>query len=120
MGIGKVLNDPVSDDTSSYPNSGATATTGFSQVHIFHPEEADAFHREISERTSGCTIEQLEQVNRELMDQIWSSRNESNRMTVLRDLHMIFNTTIADIENEQGLGKSSQHLPDAQRFYGSQ
>jgi hypothetical protein len=62
----------------------------------------------LTDGTSGCTIEQLEQINRELMDKIWKSRHEWNRHTVVGHLGSVFNEVILDIEQIQGVGSSSQ------------
>lgn len=113
MGLPNLLNDTgLSETPSSIRNSGgsATTTTTSSQLPIVHEEEIRAFQRELTERTSGCTIEQLEQINRELMDHIWTSKHEWNRMKVLNQLAQIFNETIRDIEEEQGVAQSSQDL----------
>lgn len=71
----------------------------------------DAFLEFMTDKTSGCTIEQLEQINRELMDEIWRSRNEWNRLTVLNHVKSVFNLTIDDIERMQGMGPLSQTRP---------
>lgn len=62
----------------------------------------------MTDGTSGCTVEQLEQINRELMDEIWKSRHEWNRHAVVVHLGGVFNDTIGDIEQIQGVGSSSQ------------
>ncbi|QUC18666.1 uncharacterized protein UV8b_02907 [Ustilaginoidea virens] len=62
----------------------------------------------LTDGTSGCTIEQLEQINRELMDEIWKSRHEWNRHKVVGNLGKVFNDTIGDIETMQGVGPFSQ------------
>ena len=63
---------------------------------------------EVTDGTSGCTIEQLEQINRELMDEIWSSRHEWNRMKVLGRVTRVFNDTIGEMEITQGMDPLSQ------------
>ncbi|EFY98867.1 ATPase (AAA) domain protein [Metarhizium robertsii] len=62
----------------------------------------------LTDGTSGCTIEQLEQINRELMDEIWKSRHEWNRHAVVVHLGGVFNDVISDIEQIQAVGSSSQ------------
>ncbi|KAG6022866.1 hypothetical protein E4U41_002143 [Claviceps citrina] len=62
----------------------------------------------LTDRTSGCTIEQMEQINRELMDEIWKSRREWNRHRAVGNLSKVFNDTIGDIELSQGVGPLSQ------------
>lgn len=106
FGLPNILNDPVPDN-SLVRNSG-TSSSPSQQLPVVHEGQIQEFLEDLTERTSGCTIEQLEQINRELMDHIWLSRHEWNRMKVLNQLLKIFNDTIADIEEMQGLGQSSQ------------
>lgn len=61
----------------------------------------------ILDRTSGCTVDQLEQISREIMDYIWTSRHERNRARVINNLSKVFNSTMADMEQvQEGLGSS--------------
>ncbi|KAI1154207.1 hypothetical protein F4825DRAFT_197340 [Nemania diffusa] len=69
---------------------------------------ADFFLAELTKRTSGCTIEQLEQVNRELMSKLWETRGEHNRMKVLGIVTRVFNETMHDITEMQALLRLSQ------------
>lgn len=112
-GLPTILNDPASDN-SSIRNSGGSSMSS-QQLAVVHDGEIQQFLQHVTEQTSGCTIEQLEQINRELMDHIWLSRHEWNRMKVLNELAKIFNDTITDIEEIQGLGASSQEL-DTERM----
>ncbi|AEO69440.1 uncharacterized protein THITE_2119849 [Thermothielavioides terrestris NRRL 8126] len=80
--------------------SGSTAAS--SQQAIIHEGSVDEFLQTLADRTSGCSVEQLEQIYRELMDEIWKTRHEWNRMTVLNTLISVFNDTIGDIELVQG------------------
>lgn len=114
MDLPNILNDPGSGgNTPSIRHSGGSATTSSSQLFIVHDEEIKRFHLTMTERTSGCTIEQLEQINRELMDTIWATKHEWNRMQVLSQLHTVFNETISDIEEMQEIGQSSQDVNTA-------
>ncbi|TDZ68308.1 Tat-binding-like protein 7 [Colletotrichum trifolii] len=97
-----ILNDSTSDDIR---NSGSTSSQ---QQPVIHEGQVEQLLDELTDRTSGCTIEQLEQINRELMDEIWRTRHEWNRMKVLGDLTKVFNDTISDIEDIQGLFQPSQ------------
>lgn len=108
MGLPNLLNDTGNSDNSSIRNSGATATTSSPQLPIVHEEEIHVFRQDMVSSTSGCTIEQLEQINRELMVHIWASKHEWNRMAVLSQLRMIFNETITDIVGVQEVGQLSQ------------
>lgn len=112
--IGNILNSDENHSSghSSVRNSGVS-TTNSSQHQQAVVDEAGLtrFLDLIAEKTSGCTIEQLEQINRELMDEIWKTRHEWNRTKVLTGLRTVFNETIADIEVLQGLEASSQDQP---------
>jgi hypothetical protein len=66
-------------------------------------EEVGArFLKLVVDETSGATIEQLEQINRDLMDEVWRTRGEWNRTKVVTALTGVFNDTIKDIELCQG------------------
>lgn len=122
IGLPNLLNDTGPSDNSSVRNSGASATTASSsQLPIVHEEEISAFQQDMVSRTSGCTIEQLEQINRELMVRVWASKHEWNRMKVLTQLLTVFNETIADIEDVQVVGQSSQdaNAVRVRELYGS-
>lgn len=98
--------DGTGDESSlSVRNSGASSQQ---PTLLPHDGLVDNFLHDLTERTSGCTIEQLEQINRELMEEIWRTRGEGNRTKVLNDLASVFNDTIKDIENTQGLLQASQ------------
>jgi hypothetical protein len=60
------------------------------------------------EGSSGCSIEQLEQINRELMETLWKERGEYNRNLVADKLVHVFNQTITDIEDMQKVLAASQ------------
>jgi hypothetical protein len=63
---------------------------------------------EMTDKASGCTIEQLEQINRDVMSEIWRTRGEWNRMKVISHVTTVFNDTIGDIEQMQSMGPQSQ------------
>lgn len=64
--------------------------------------------RRLVDGSSGCSIEQLEQLNRELMETLWAQRGEWNRNVVAGALVDVFNETIADIEEMQKVAQASQ------------
>ncbi|KAK4241716.1 hypothetical protein C8A03DRAFT_12059 [Achaetomium macrosporum] len=86
-------------------SGGSTAS---SQQPIIDEGRVHEFLQTLADRTSGCSVEQLEQIYRELMDEIWKTRHEWNRMTVLNTLMSVFNDTIGDIELVQGALVDSQ------------
>ncbi|KEY70250.1 hypothetical protein S7711_04359 [Stachybotrys chartarum IBT 7711] len=103
LDIGTLLNEPQPGDQQSSRHSGSSASQPL-QIEGM----VENFLTEVTDGTSGCTIEQLEQINRDLMDEIWRSRHEWNRMRVLSHVTRVFNDTIGDIESMQGMGPLSQ------------
>ncbi|KYK60126.1 AAA family ATPase [Drechmeria coniospora] len=91
------------DEEAHLRNMGSSASQPLSVEGA-----VENFLVEVTDGTSGCTIEQLEQINRELMDEIWSSRHEWNRMKVLGHVTKVFNDTIGEIEVMQGMAPASQ------------
>ncbi|RVX74547.1 hypothetical protein B0A52_01673 [Exophiala mesophila] len=80
------------------------------QPNLIQVEErnVDNFHREISDKTSGLSVEQLEQVNSVLMDTLWRSRGEWDRSKVLVQVSDAFNEVMADMqESGQDFAPSS-------------
>lgn len=109
--IGNILNSEEKSNGSSGHSSlrQSNASTASSQPQLTIDESGlKLFLSRIVDVTSGCTVEQLEQINRELMDVIWKTRHQWNRAKVLSDLKAVFNETIADIEALQGFEQSSQ------------
>ena len=107
-GAGQPSQDLASQDPQLTRYSGSSASQG--------PPVEGAIENlllRLTDGTSGCTIEQLEQINRELMDEIWKSRHEWNRHTVVGNLTKVFNDTIGDIEYIQGMGPLSQKQSSA-------
>ncbi|KAK0711034.1 hypothetical protein B0H67DRAFT_491423 [Lasiosphaeris hirsuta] len=120
--LDNILNDDTPTTTTtttsssgpltSLRNSGVSTTS--SQQPIVHEGRVLEFHNMLADRTSGCSVEQLEQINRELMDEIWKTRSEWNRMSVLSTLNSVFNDTIGDIEFLQGKLNRSQSITTSQ------
>ncbi|KAK7739625.1 TAT-binding protein-like protein 7, AAA ATPase [Diatrype stigma] len=100
-----LLNDPSPDDESHRQS----ISSGSALVE-FDEGAASSFLEELTKRTSGCTIEQLQQINREIMAEIWRSRHENNRMKVYRSVTRVFNEAISDIESMQQMMILSQEL----------
>ncbi|KAF1841747.1 ATPase family AAA domain-containing protein 2 [Cucurbitaria berberidis CBS 394.84] len=71
-------------------------------------------HRNLVSSTSGCTLEQLEQINAALMDAIWKHRADYNRNVVLQKVKEAFNVIIEDIQAMQQILKCSQEELEAQ------
>lgn len=134
--LSNMLNSPVPGSAGGGGTTTATAaagaeaaarisgTPGSSQERqppsgmgaLIRVDETDAneFLKDLTEQTSGCTIEQLEQINRDLMDEIWRTKHVWNRDKVLGILRGVFNESVRDIEEVQGLGPSSQKRKNQQ------
>ena len=75
---------------------------------IIDPDLLNDFLKELVKRSSGLSVEQLEQVNASMMDVIWKTRGNWNRNQVLHKVKDAFNMTIADIEACQQIMGPSQ------------
>lgn len=107
-GLSNVVHTPatgsaVGSSSSNSQNARGGASTTSSQQPVIHAGRLIEFLDILADRTAGCSIEQLEQIYRELMDEIWKTRHEWNRMAVLSTLVSVFNDTIGDIESVQGV-----------------
>ncbi|KAI0202205.1 hypothetical protein F4808DRAFT_82591 [Astrocystis sublimbata] len=101
---------PDSSDQSKDPSSNdESQSQRLSQPQVEVDERSSSmFLTEITKRTSGCTIEQLEQINRDLMTKLWETRGEHNRMKVLSLVTRAFNETMNDMGAMQQLLQPSQ------------
>jgi SpoVK/Ycf46/Vps4 family AAA+-type ATPase len=78
---------------------------------ILDEGQLQMLHEMLVRSTSGCSVEQLEQVNAALMEAIWAHRGEYNRNVVMHRVQDAFNGIIADIQNMQKIMKASQESP---------
>jgi hypothetical protein len=99
-GIANLLNDSPIEPTSSQLSSQKDV--------IMESYFLEDLYRKLVDGSSGCSIEQLEQLNRELMDSLWAQRGEWNRNKVAANLVDVFNETIRDIEEMQRVLQASQ------------
>jgi SpoVK/Ycf46/Vps4 family AAA+-type ATPase len=65
-------------------------------------------HEQLTQRTSGCSVEQLEQINTGLMDSVWRLRGEWNRTRVTGQVIEAFNEVLEDMQAMQDMGPVSQ------------
>ncbi|ORY19717.1 hypothetical protein BCR34DRAFT_595178 [Clohesyomyces aquaticus] len=79
---------------------------------ILDESHLNKLHVDLVDKTSGLSLEQLEQVNAALMDAVWQNRAEYNRNVVLQKVADAFNHIIDDIQAMQEILKSSQEEPD--------
>jgi hypothetical protein len=87
-----ILNDPVPDPELVLDN-----------------ETLSEFHTELVKRSSGMSVEQLEQIMSALMTTIWDGRGKWNRNTLIDSLKETFNNIVADIEAIQSILDASGH-----------
>ncbi|RDL40558.1 Uncharacterized protein BP5553_00537 [Venustampulla echinocandica] len=99
-GIASIINNSSLEPTSSQLSS--------QKEFIIEAYFLDDLERRLVEGSSGCSIEQLEQINRELMETLWRQRGEWNRNKVAAELVSVFNATISDIEDMQRVLQASQ------------
>ncbi|KAH7360486.1 hypothetical protein BKA65DRAFT_186045 [Rhexocercosporidium sp. MPI-PUGE-AT-0058] len=99
-GFANLLNDSPIEPTSSQASSQKDII-----IDDFFVEELIT---RLVDGSSGCSIEQLEQINRELMETLWKMRGEYNRNQVVTALATMFNETITDIEEMQKVLAASQ------------
>ncbi|KAF1965102.1 AAA-domain-containing protein [Bimuria novae-zelandiae CBS 107.79] len=67
-----------------------------------------SLHKELVTRSSGCSLEQLEQINAALMETVWEDRREWNRNKTMHRITEAFNAIITDINETQKLQRQSQ------------
>ena len=63
---------------------------------------------EIVERTSGYSVEQLEQVYSAMMNKLWDTRGEWNRTRVCEDVGYVMREVLDDIMQMQDVGHASR------------
>lgn len=100
--MANLLNDPLEEGSQSELQSQKTPQVELSDT------SAEVLLAELTKRTSGCTIEQLEQINRDLMSTLWETRGEHNRVKVYNLITRVFNETMHDILEMQKIFQSSQ------------
>lgn len=98
--INALLNDPPAEDIRNSHGGNGEAPPQHSSLIVDEHAIAD-LHRQMVARSSGLSVEQLEQVMASLMDVIWQTRGEWNRTHVYAAVMKAFNETVLDIEHCQ-------------------
>lgn len=70
----------------------------------------EKFLTDIVIQSSGCSVEQLEQIYSALMDQIWKTRGDWNRIHVLKGLKGVFDDVLTDIKDIQDTAPGSMEI----------
>ncbi|KAJ5088187.1 hypothetical protein N7456_011803 [Penicillium angulare] len=103
---------PLFDGTSKAPNH---APSNLQSLLVDEPVPeleidiayVEYLHGQLTERTSGHSVEQLEQINTYLMDYVWHMRGEWNRTIVAKGVTEIFNEVLDDMQAVQEVGPTS-------------
>jgi hypothetical protein len=68
----------------------------------------DQLHLQLTQHTSGCSVEQLEQINTHLMDCLWKERGDWDRTRVAGLIKDKFNEILQDMQEIQSFASFSQ------------
>lgn len=102
--IQALLNDPATTADAAAPAEPAPRPLLVSN----REENLRHLHEQLVSKSSGMSVEQLEQIHAHLMDVIWTSRGNWNRVQVWQAVARSFNETVEDIEACQRVGRPSQ------------
>ena len=100
--INSLLNDPTP--------SQSRALTTFRPQHIVDHAYTSEFLETIVSRTSGCSVEQLEQIYSVLMSEIWQTRDDWDRGRVAKRLGRSFEDVLIDIHQCQYVAPGSMEI----------
>lgn len=67
-----------------------------------------SLHDDLVTKSSGCSLEQLEQICAALMETVWEGRREWNRNKVVHRVIEAFNAVIVDVQEMQRVARESQ------------
>lgn len=102
--INSLLNDPA-------PGSLQALATMERKLVVDHAQTSNLLEGLVNE-TSGCSVEQLEQIYSALMSEIWRTRDDWDRGSVARKVGAIFLEVTEDIRVCQGMGVGSMEIED--------
>ena len=101
--------------TQHTSNVNSLLNPGETPAYILDEKTLQAFHQQLTERSSGLSIEQLEQVYAALIGVIWDTRGKWNRNNVVLACTEKFNEVIQDIEGVQKVLQSSLEVEEERR-----
>lgn len=101
---------PLFDGTSRQPTALQSLLNDHDESPklIIDHDYVRNLHKEMAQRTSGCSVEQLEQINTALMDFLWHTRSDWNRSKVAAGIQNTFNDVLEDMQTVQEIGPISQ------------
>ena len=77
---------------------------------LFDPKLTNQLHDNLVRRTSGCSVEQLEQVYSALMDTLWKTRGDWNRVGVAKEIGNVLEIVLEDMRSCQDFAATSMEL----------
>lgn len=89
----------------------ANSEGGAPKLVIDH-KYVEGLHTQLTQRTSGCSVEQLEQINTNLVDYVWWKRGEWDRNKVALGIGETFNEVLDDMLAIQEIGPISQQTKE--------
>lgn len=101
------LFDAASKQPSHLPSKDQSPPNEEGRLEVDH-KSIDKFHDELTRRTSGFSVEQLEQINTSLMDYVWRMRSKWNRCVVAIGVRDTFNEVLEDMQAMQEIRSFSQ------------
>ncbi|KAJ5658117.1 uncharacterized protein N7484_001766 [Penicillium longicatenatum] len=75
---------------------------------VIDHDHVSRLHAQLAKRTSGLSVEQLEQINTFLMDFVWHMRGEWDRNKVSQGIQETFEEVLEDLLAMQDIGPTSQ------------
>ncbi|KAL6715686.1 TAT-binding protein-like protein 7, AAA ATPase [Lecanora helva] len=102
--INSLLNDPA-------PDSYRALTTTQPRLVVDHAYTSN-LHEALAGDTTGCSVEQLEQIYSTLMNEIWKTRDQWDRGKVARKVDYLLREELRDIRSSQGIATGSIEIVD--------
>ncbi|KKK17839.1 AAA family ATPase, partial [Aspergillus ochraceoroseus] len=109
---------PLFDASSKQPTMGSAGLQSLLNNEDISPkliidlDYVQNLHDQMTQRTSGCSVEQLEQITTMLMDYLWQMRSEWNRSKVAAGIRDAFNEVLEDMQAVQEIGPISQRTKE--------
>lgn len=105
----------VATTTQHTSNANSLLNPGETLTYVLDEKALQEFHEQLTERSSGLSVEQLEQVYAALVGVIWNTRTKWNRNIVVMACTEKFNEVIQDIEGVQKVLQSSLEVEEERR-----
>ena len=77
---------------------------------LFDSNLTQQLHDNLVRRTSGCSVEQLEQIYSALMDTLWKTRGDWNRVVVAKEIGSVLEKVLEEMRSCQDFAATSMEL----------